>query len=1049
MKKTIYLVLALLVLGGIAYALTQTSLLKGNVAGGEAPLKADSDITNMTQAQLRDMAMKDGVELVTLVALDTDGDKLPDDFEEKLGTSWNLADTDGDGIDDGQELNKTNIYITDPLLADTDGGGVDDGTELKTNRTNPIDPVDDVANVDQVAVDLAIKDLAFNTDTGLVQAYVCVTGMVDSAWGDISLNVDATNSTGTSYLTNKEYTVSTADLVSDSCATVDTGAIVDTTLITEGAMDIFLKIDSKSQITEIDERNNEYKELVETGVTPGQQEPVPAEEVDLTIQDLDYTAATGLIRAYVCVEGTVDVAWADVSLYVDAIDSNGDMYLTGTDNEHSVSAADLVSDGCVTLSTGATVDTAIIDEVAMDIILNIDYKSEITETNEQNNSYTERVETGAAQPTDSDVDLTIQDLDYTSSTGAIRAYVCVEGTVDAAWGDVSLSVSATNSTGDEYLTSNDYTVAATDLTSDGCVTVDTGATVDTTLITEASMGITLYIDYKSEITETNEQNNTYHEEVKPVVQTEITSTYACTEVNIDPDAYTYTVDDGTETVDLDITVKVEEKTVSFWNKLGHYLSFLTWGTDWLKASSFIAALDKETTYYSGTLVVEVEASGQGTLTDDKGISGTTLEIPVFWTSEDIVLEHTVTYSNGNSGDIITAYIKKEVDCKDELTLAAPAEEGTYACTDLDISPDSWDVTTDGTSMELEVKSTSNGEDWKGNLVITTDGTGTLSNYEGGSGSSLEFDTGGLDYITYLTYSGAEAGQTITASIEGEEQSCTDTLVISETTTTTTTTTTDDTDDDTTTTTTTTTTTDDTDDDAVDENSDLDEILVSSAKEINCEEPFTDVDEGDWEWAYVVLMNCGDIVSGRDSDSFVPDGNITKAEVIKVLMLLSGHEKTDGDNLDLDFQDANIENHWSRDYLAIAQEERVIRPEEGALFYPDAYANRGQVMLWMARAAGWTLWGWDEDDIFCPDLTKESPYAYAVIIGNLTVVKETWAGETWDEGYVRDSWTESYSDEYTPLFEGDNGYCRATDYLARSEAMALALRFYLALQTDLQ
>jgi outer membrane protein OmpA-like peptidoglycan-associated protein len=65
---------------------------------------------------------------------DNDGDGLTNDEEEKLGTDPNIADTDGDGLKDGEELN---IYKTDPLRADTDGDGLNDGAEVNTYRTDP------------------------------------------------------------------------------------------------------------------------------------------------------------------------------------------------------------------------------------------------------------------------------------------------------------------------------------------------------------------------------------------------------------------------------------------------------------------------------------------------------------------------------------------------------------------------------------------------------------------------------------------------------------------------------------------------------------------------------------------------------------------------------------------------------------------------------------------------------------------------------------------------------------------------------------------------
>ena len=60
---------------------------------------------------------------------DSDFDGLSDDQEVVEGTNPFLADTDGDGISDFDELNDAPASDTDPLLADTDGDGLLDGDE--------------------------------------------------------------------------------------------------------------------------------------------------------------------------------------------------------------------------------------------------------------------------------------------------------------------------------------------------------------------------------------------------------------------------------------------------------------------------------------------------------------------------------------------------------------------------------------------------------------------------------------------------------------------------------------------------------------------------------------------------------------------------------------------------------------------------------------------------------------------------------------------------------------------------------------------------------
>ena len=64
-----------------------------------------------------------------------DADGLTNLQEQTRGTNPTLADTDGDGLTDGAEVN---THLTNPLLADTDGDGLSDGAEVNTHGTNPL-----------------------------------------------------------------------------------------------------------------------------------------------------------------------------------------------------------------------------------------------------------------------------------------------------------------------------------------------------------------------------------------------------------------------------------------------------------------------------------------------------------------------------------------------------------------------------------------------------------------------------------------------------------------------------------------------------------------------------------------------------------------------------------------------------------------------------------------------------------------------------------------------------------------------------------------------
>lgn len=69
---------------------------------------------------------------------DTDGDELTDCEEEEYGTDPLNLDTDGDGLDDGVEVQNTG---TDPLNPDTDEDGLTDLEEME-GGSSPQDPLD-------------------------------------------------------------------------------------------------------------------------------------------------------------------------------------------------------------------------------------------------------------------------------------------------------------------------------------------------------------------------------------------------------------------------------------------------------------------------------------------------------------------------------------------------------------------------------------------------------------------------------------------------------------------------------------------------------------------------------------------------------------------------------------------------------------------------------------------------------------------------------------------------------------------------------------------
>jgi len=136
------------------------------ITNGTNPLNGTDDYSPAADADGDGLTYAEELELGTDPAkADTDGEGLPDGDEVHIygtdplktntdkdgindrveilwkGTDPLNPDTDGDGLTDGEEASQSGLG-TNPLKADTDGGGTDDGVEV-TNGTDPLNPQDD------------------------------------------------------------------------------------------------------------------------------------------------------------------------------------------------------------------------------------------------------------------------------------------------------------------------------------------------------------------------------------------------------------------------------------------------------------------------------------------------------------------------------------------------------------------------------------------------------------------------------------------------------------------------------------------------------------------------------------------------------------------------------------------------------------------------------------------------------------------------------------------------------------------------------------------
>ncbi len=105
--------------------------------------------------------LKSGDVLHLVYVEDNDRDGLGRRQEKAYGTDLELADTDGDGLLDGEEVN---VYKTSPLIADSDGDGLSDGQEVLELGSNPLaldsdgDCLSDEMEIFGLGTDPAVED---------------------------------------------------------------------------------------------------------------------------------------------------------------------------------------------------------------------------------------------------------------------------------------------------------------------------------------------------------------------------------------------------------------------------------------------------------------------------------------------------------------------------------------------------------------------------------------------------------------------------------------------------------------------------------------------------------------------------------------------------------------------------------------------------------------------------------------------------------------------------------------------------------------------------
>lgn len=115
-----------------------------------------------------------------------------------------------------------------------------------------------------------------------------------------------------------------------------------------------------------------------------------------------------------------------------------------------------------------------------------------------------------------------------------------------------------------------------------------------------------------------------------------------------------------------------------------------------------------------------------------------------------------------------------------------------------------------------------------------------------------------------------------------------------------------------------------------------------------ENTFTDVASDSWYNVYISTLTNAKILSGYEDNSFRPDKNLTRAEIVKILCQF---EEINGD-YETSFIDTK--NHWAEKMINFAFESGWIKGYPDNTFRPDANITRAEVAAVINRYLGRTM-----------------------------------------------------------------------------------------------
>ena len=145
--------------------------------------------------------------------------------------------------------------------------------------------------------------------------------------------------------------------------------------------------------------------------------------------------------------------------------------------------------------------------------------------------------------------------------------------------------------------------------------------------------------------------------------------------------------------------------------------------------------------------------------------------------------------------------------------------------------------------------------------------------------------------------------------------------------------------------------------------------------------FNDVPDSHWAYNTIMRLSNDNIIDGFEDNTFVPEGEVTREQFIKLLTCAT--QEIDDESSVIDISD--IDGLWSYTYISNAQKQSIINESDypDGLFCPQELMNRAVAAKWIYNSLRISIS--DDTTLHFNDITDDSTQKFVSVLSSVGII----------------------------------------------------------------